>query len=65
MKIENWGGRPIIAPWSGVAPKNCHAMTAFDHTFLLQNPLVLWKWGYLQQKNRAQIYQDLTKLKGF
>ena len=46
-------GYPLFGPSKCGASKNDHPSTAYDPTFLLQNPFTLKKCGCLQ-KTRAQ-----------
>ena len=48
-----FGGYPHFGPLKGVTQKNEDPRTPYDPTFLLQNPVLLSKWGCLQ-KTRAQ-----------
>ena len=49
--IENFeiflGGYPHLGPLKAVAHKNEHPRTPYDATFLLQNLVLLLKWGCL------------------
>ena len=49
---KKFGGYPHFGPHKGVTHKNEDSRTPYDTTFLLQNPVLLSKWGGLQ-KTRA------------
>ena len=57
-------GYPLFGPSKCGVSKNDHPSTAYDPTFLLQNPFTLKKCGCLQ-KTRAQSVKIWPRYKGF
>ena len=55
-------GYPNFGPSKFSVSKKEHPSTAFDLTFVLQNPFLLKKWGSLK-KNRAHYAQNCLCLK--
>ena len=61
---KNFGGYSHFGPLKGVTHKNEDPRTPYDPTFLLQNPVLLSEWVYLQ-KTRAQYVKIWPGYKGF
>ena len=57
-------GYPLFGPSKCGVSKNDHPSTAYDPTFLLQNPFLLEKCGCLQ-KTRGQSFKIWPRCKGF
>ena len=52
---NHFSGEPPFWPSKGCASKNWHLKTAYDPTYLIQNPFLLQKWGCLQTTRTQEV----------